>query len=277
MGLLGTTLIGASLFSRLFFGDTATAQSECVNNTGCPETVQYTIQRLPSPTPTATRSTPTVEPSPLPLLGSEPTAPDAVEPKPEAPVAATESLESAAAITETTTVIGSVVSSVTSDTVALTTTNGISGSDVASQSVTATVVVDSDAIASAYVESYTSTNRAAPPPAGPPTPTPEPEPIPAPACTTSSTAHFDLIPIEGAATRDHPDAVHGDLNLALRGFVPTGEALERVTYNGNTDSNAPRLHGLFEPNRQAQITRVLKVNDWNWNPSSAGGAGQPRG
>jgi hypothetical protein len=133
-------------------------------------------------------------------------------------------------------------------------------------------VVVSDTVVNAD-ESYTLTNQVAPPPAPPATPAPEP--AAASVCPPSSTAHFDLIPIEGSATRDHPDAVHGDLNLALRGFIPVDAPLVRVTYNGSTDSNAPRLHGLFEPNRQAQIISVGQVNDWNWQSSACGG--HPRG
>ncbi len=123
------------------------------------------------------------------------------------------------------------------------------------------------------VESYTSTAQVAPPPTASPTPTAPP--MPTPVCPISSTAQFDLIPIEGPATRDYPDNVHGDLNLALRGYIPASGPLERIDYNGSTDDNAPRLHGLFEPNRQAQITSLYRVNDWEWNPDKCGG--HPRG
>jgi hypothetical protein len=94
-------------------------------------------------------------------------------------------------------------------------------------------------------------------------------------CPVESSFQYDLIPIEGNAIRDHPDEVHGDLNLALRGYVPVSETLETVFYYGNTDDDAPRLHGLFEPNRQAQITSVYRVNDWIWDPAQCGG--HPRG
>ncbi len=245
MGLLGTTLIGATLFAKLLPDDSAPAQTDCAGAAGCAETVQYNIQRLPSPTASPTgqlavvsriSATATSLPTPAPLTGGE--------------------LPAAASPTVTATAPAATFTA----TVQLTAT--------ATPSPTATS--QPDAAASAYVEPYTSTNQVAPPPAAPPTPEPTP-----PACPASSAAQFDLIPIEGAPSRDHPDAVHGDLNLALRGFIAADAPLEQVTYNGSTDSNAPRLHGLFEPNRQAQIIAVGQVNDWNWNPSQCGG--HPRG
>jgi hypothetical protein len=125
-------------------------------------------------------------------------------------------------------------------------------------------------------ESYTSTAQVAPPPSAPAAATLEPEPVGVTStCPFTSAAQFDLIPIEGAATRDYPDAVHGDLNLALRGYIPAAAPLELVQYNGSTDDSAPRLHGLFEPNRQARLTAVYQVNDWQWNPAQCGG--HPRG
>jgi hypothetical protein len=65
------------------------------------------------------------------------------------------------------------------------------------------------------------------------------------------------------------------LNLALRGYIPSGEALGLITYEGNTDGDAPQLSGLFEPNRLARIQSVYRVNDWIWDPAKCGG--HPRG
>jgi hypothetical protein len=89
------------------------------------------------------------------------------------------------------------------------------------------------------------------------------KPEPTSSCPTTSTASFDFIPFSGAAA-DHPDYLHGDLNLSLRGYVPTSEALELVDYNGSFDSNAPQLAGLFEPNRFPGISTVFQVYDWDW-------------
>jgi hypothetical protein len=101
------------------------------------------------------------------------------------------------------------------------------------------------------------------------------EPVSDPLCPASSSAAFELIPIEGYALRDHPAEVHGDLNLALRGYIPSGEALGLITYEGNTDGDAPQLAGLFEPNRAARIQSTYHVNDWIWDSSKCGG--HPRG
>lgn len=82
-------------------------------------------------------------------------------------------------------------------------------------------------------------------------------------CPTTSTAQFALIPIDGAPA-DHPDYLHGDLNLSLRGYEPTTGFLGLVNYSGGTDANAPQLAGLFEPNRFSGVTTVYQVYSWNW-------------
>lgn len=84
-----------------------------------------------------------------------------------------------------------------------------------------------------------------------------------PACPTASTAQFALIPIEGAPA-DHPDYLHGDLNLSLRGYEMTGGFLGLVNYSGSTDSTAPQLAGLFEANRFPGVAAVYQVYGWNW-------------
>lgn len=95
-------------------------------------------------------------------------------------------------------------------------------------------------------------------------------PEPAPACPTTSGASFALIPFEGAPA-DHPDYLHGDLNLALRSYAPTSAFLGLVDYSGGVDPNAPRLHGLFEPNRIPTISAVYRVYQWLWDPNQCGG------
>ncbi len=82
-------------------------------------------------------------------------------------------------------------------------------------------------------------------------------------CPATSTATFDLIPIEGAAS-DRPDDQHADLNLSLRGYSPTSAPLALTFYAGATDGDAPQLSGLFRPNRAAAIRHGYRVNDWRW-------------
>jgi hypothetical protein len=85
-----------------------------------------------------------------------------------------------------------------------------------------------------------------------------------PGCPTTSSASFDLIPIDGSPA-DHPDYLHADLNLALRGYAATSGTLGLVDYNGGADPNAPQLAGLFEPNRLPGISTVYQINHWIWS------------
>ncbi|MCB0195387.1 MAG: hypothetical protein KDJ65_25795 [Anaerolineae bacterium] len=123
-----------------------------------------------------------------------------------------------------------------------------------------------------YNEPYTSTDQVQPPPSADPTDAPA---VSALGCPVSSPIGFELIPIEGQPLKDHPAYVHGDLNLALRGYIPFGSSLGLVDYEGATDGDAPQLHGLFEPNRVPQFLSTYRVNDWVWDSSQCGG--HPRG
>jgi hypothetical protein len=95
-----------------------------------------------------------------------------------------------------------------------------------------------------------------------------------PICPATSGAVFNLIPIEGQPA-DRPDYLHGDLNLALRGYNFTTGALGLVNYTGGADPNAPQLAGLFEPNNYPGISAVYQVNSWNWGCGANGCAGPP--
>jgi hypothetical protein len=83
-------------------------------------------------------------------------------------------------------------------------------------------------------------------------------------CPATSTNSYSLIPIEGPIA-DRPDYLHGDLNLALRGYEVTSSTLALINTPGSTDPNAPQLAGLFEPNRFPGISSVYQIYDWNWN------------
>jgi hypothetical protein len=63
---------------------------------------------------------------------------------------------------------------------------------------------------------------------------------------------------------DRPAEQHADLNLALRGFTPTGGYLGLVDYGGPADPGAPQLPGLFTDNRTGAFVRLHRVYDWNW-------------
>jgi hypothetical protein len=92
---------------------------------------------------------------------------------------------------------------------------------------------------------------------------------PTPECPTYSSRTYNLIPVDGPLA-DHPDYLHGDLNLSLRGYSEVNETLDLVDYNGGTDPDAPQLAGLFEPNRFPGITSTHRVNHWNWGCGTHG-------
>ncbi len=67
-----------------------------------------------------------------------------------------------------------------------------------------------------------------------------------------------------SAPSDRPAEDHADLNLALRGYTPTGGELGLITYNGGSDPGAPQLPGLFGDRRTPVFRSVQRVYDWNW-------------
>lgn len=84
-------------------------------------------------------------------------------------------------------------------------------------------------------------------------------------CPLSSTATYNLIPLEGGPVRDHPDELHGDLNLLVRGYNVTDRYKGLVDISGSTDPDAPQLAGLFSPNSFPGIVSVYQVNGWDWS------------
>ncbi len=92
---------------------------------------------------------------------------------------------------------------------------------------------------------------------------------PAPTCPTTSTRSYDLIPVPGNPA-DHPDYLHGDLNLSLRGWEPVDVPLGLVNYNGGSDPNSPDLRGIFGDNRVPAFTAAYQVYGWDWGCGSDG-------
>jgi hypothetical protein len=69
---------------------------------------------------------------------------------------------------------------------------------------------------------------------------------------------------------DRPAEEHGDLNLALRGFVATTGHLGLVDYSGAADPAAPQLGWLFADRRAPVITSVHQVREWDWSCNCRG-------
>jgi hypothetical protein len=89
-------------------------------------------------------------------------------------------------------------------------------------------------------------------------------------CGLVSSAQFDLIAIQGGYYKNNAlTDENADLRLSVIGYSETpasqNATLGLVDYNGAADPNAPRLHGLFEPNRVPTLRKNYQRHDWNWN------------
>ena len=69
---------------------------------------------------------------------------------------------------------------------------------------------------------------------------------------------------------DRPAADHADLNLSLRGYAIVDAAKGLIWLDGPTDSLAPKLQGLFQPQRHPPISATYQVYDWDWDCNCRG-------
>ena len=68
-----------------------------------------------------------------------------------------------------------------------------------------------------------------------------------------------------------PAESHGDLNLALRGYVLNPDAwLRLVDIGGGTDLNAPQLAGLFATPHAPSFQAAYRVHNWDWDCNCRG-------
>lgn len=88
------------------------------------------------------------------------------------------------------------------------------------------------------------------------------------ACPAASANQYTTIPVGGPAA-DRPDSLHGDLNLALRGYVPADAGLSLVDINGPTDGDPPQLAAILA-GRASGFTSTYRVRDWNWGCAEHG-------
>ena len=92
---------------------------------------------------------------------------------------------------------------------------------------------------------------------------------PLPVCPPNSERAYELIPVDGPPA-DHPDALHGDLNLALRGHLPVSATLGLLDINGPTDGDPPQLAGIFGDGRTPAFTAAHRVYGWDWGCGTDG-------
>ncbi len=88
-------------------------------------------------------------------------------------------------------------------------------------------------------------------------------PVPAAVCPTTSGRTYTAVPVSGPVA-DHPDALHGDLNMSLRGYEPVSVTLGLMEINGPADPGAPQLGGIFGDGRVPDFVAAFQVYDWNW-------------
>jgi hypothetical protein len=92
-----------------------------------------------------------------------------------------------------------------------------------------------------------------------------PPPAPAAAdCPASSDNSYTTIPIAGGGLA-HPDALHADLNLALRGYTAADVAADLFNKDGPVDGDPPQLAGIFGDYRRPTFGQSYQVYDWDWN------------
>jgi hypothetical protein len=96
---------------------------------------------------------------------------------------------------------------------------------------------------------------------------------PPPGCPTTSNRGYDAIPVDSLPI-DHPDAIHGDLNLWQRGWAPTDALLALIDINGPADGDPPQLAGIFADGRLPGFVRTAQVHDWNWGCGGHGCRGE---
>ena len=67
-----------------------------------------------------------------------------------------------------------------------------------------------------------------------------------------------------------PAAEHADLNLARRGYAPLDADKGLIWLDGPTDPLAPKLQGIFQPQRHSPISATYQVYDWDWDCNCLG-------
>lgn len=84
-------------------------------------------------------------------------------------------------------------------------------------------------------------------------------PTPPTATPFSMGGSYGLLPVLAGHTQIRP----GDVNLAVRGFVPISATRSLIDYAGEADGAAPQLAGLFSDSRIPTIVATYQLYHWN--------------
>lgn len=76
-------------------------------------------------------------------------------------------------------------------------------------------------------------------------------------------ASYQTMGIIGDPT-DRPAAEHPDLNLTIRGWIPSTAPLRLVSYGPTEDTKAPQFDNLFQNQRLPRFTSAHSVRGWDW-------------
>ena len=82
-------------------------------------------------------------------------------------------------------------------------------------------------------------------------------------CAPIPGVQYGTLDVDGPPT-DRPAHLHGDINLALRGYEVTSAYLGLIDIGGGDDPKAPQLDTLFSDQRVPAFTTAYRVYDWNW-------------
>ena len=85
-------------------------------------------------------------------------------------------------------------------------------------------------------------------------------------CEPIAGASYTTLSREGAPT-DRPAPDHGDLNMRLRGWEPTGGTLGIIDIppSPDDDPGAPQLYALFTDDRTPVFSSNYSVYEWDWS------------
>jgi hypothetical protein len=89
-------------------------------------------------------------------------------------------------------------------------------------------------------------------------------------CPDVSSNKYGVIAVSGGFYKGNRlTDENADLRLSVIGYTPVNAPLDLVDYNGDTDPQAPRLSGVFRPDRIPTFARAHKRYDWNWDENGA--------